>query len=132
MNPPLPKKPLLLIGLILAITLDTAVQLCWKAAEPRHASPGGVIIATILSPWFAGVVVMMICQLFNWMMVLSLADVSLAQPITALVYVTVAVMSFFLWHETLTLSQMLGVGSILIGVALVSRTHKIGTAGKPV
>jgi len=116
-------KVRLLLGLVLAVLLDTAVQLCWKAAEPQNSTPVGVILATMTSPWFAGVVLMMICQLFNWMMVLSLADVSLAQPITALGYVTVAAMSFWLWHETLTTVQMLGVGCILMGVVLVSRTH---------
>jgi len=124
LNPSSSNKPLLLIGLILAILLDTAVQLCWKAAEPRQATPGGVIFATITNPWFVGVAVLMVCQLFNWMMVLSVADVSLAQPITALGYVTVAVMSFVLWHETLTIEQTVGVGSILAGVALVSQTHR--------
>lgn len=113
---------------MLAVLLDTAVQLCWKAAEPLHATPGGVILVTVTSPWFLGAVVMMICQLFNWMMVLSLADISLAQPITALGYVTVAAMSFWLWHETLNAVQMLGVGCILLGVVLVSRTHGLRAA----
>jgi drug/metabolite transporter (DMT)-like permease len=58
--------------------------------------------------------------------VLSLADVSLAQPITALGYVTVACMSYLLWHETLTIVQIIGIGSILIGVSLVSSTHRSG------
>ncbi|MGC8560661.1 MAG: EamA family transporter [Phycisphaerae bacterium] len=118
------KKWLLVIGLLLAVGLDTAVQLCWKAAVPQQATPAEVIFSTLSNPWFWAVPIMMLCQLFNWMGVLSIADVSLAQPITALGYVTVAVMSYFLWHETLTAVQMLGIGCILIGVLLVSRTHR--------
>ncbi len=121
---PMRKKWLLVIGLLLAVGLDTAVQLCWKAAVPRQATPAGVILATLVNPWFWAVPVMMLCQLFNWMGVLSVADVSLAQPITALGYVTVAAMSYVLWHETLTGVQVLGIGCILIGVLLVSRTHR--------
>ena len=122
---------MLCVGLAIAIGLDTAVQLCWKAAVPLSGSPLTILAGTAENPLFAAAAVLMICQLLNWMTVLSVADVSLAQPITAMGYITVAIASFYLWHETLTPLQVGGIALILFGVLLVSRTHRPQAGGMP-
>ena len=50
------------------------------------------------------------------------ADLSFAQPFTALSYVTVLALSHLLLHEHLSAGRMGGVGLILTGVFLISRT----------
>ncbi len=117
----------LLFGLFLAIALDTAVQLTWKVAAarlPDSVDAAAIAAAVINDPIFAAVAVLMLSQLFNWLRVLSWADVSFAQPITALSYVSVCALSAHWLGEGLDAIQMLGIGAILAGVWLVSRTHR--------
>ena len=62
-------------------------------------------------------------QFFNWMIVLAHADLSYAQPITALSYVTVSVASMAIFHEYLSPLRLVGLAMILIGVWVISRTN---------
>ena len=61
-------------------------------------------------------------QLLNWIKVLALIDLSFAQPMTALSYVSVLTCSSLLLHEKVSLSHTVGILFILGGVFLVSRT----------
>ena len=60
-------------------------------------------------------------QLFNWLKVLERADLSYAQPITSLSYVSVCILSAALLHEHIGASKTIGVLCVLCGVLLVSR-----------
>jgi len=62
-------------------------------------------------------------QFFNWMIVLAHADLSYAQPITALSYVTVSAASMAIFHEYLSPLRLVGLAMILIGVWVISRTN---------
>lgn len=113
-------------GLAIAIILDTAVQLCWKVAASQAAPCAGLIetAATVLGqPIFYATVIMFIMQLVNWMKVLSGADLSYAQPITSLSYISVAFLSALWLKEILSMTQMAGICLILGGVFLISRTE---------
>src|SRR5689334_20716682 len=86
----------LLIGLAVAIVLDTALQLVWKtgvAAIPETSSPWETIVAVARAPIFLVVAALMAAQLVNWLKVLDHADLSYAKPFTSLGYVTVCVLS---------------------------------------
>jgi drug/metabolite transporter (DMT)-like permease len=61
-------------------------------------------------------------QLFNWMRVLARADLSFAQPFTAISYITVLAISCHSLNESLSVSKMFGVALILVGVFFISRT----------
>lgn len=61
-------------------------------------------------------------QLFNWMYVLARADLSYAQPITALANISVVTISSRYLHEQLSPLRILGVALILIGVFFISQT----------
>ena len=114
----LPRK--LVFQLALAIVLDTAVQLTWKAAaEPLPA----------LSPLLLVVAVLFACQLFNWLQVLETSDLSFSQPITALSLVTVFILSATYLGESVDLPKILGTGFVLAGVWFISRTdHDSGSS----
>jgi drug/metabolite transporter (DMT)-like permease len=113
------------IGLVLAIALDTSAQLCWKAAT-FHASVSPsmwqTLAITFRQPLFLITVFLIIVMFFNWMTVLSNADLSYAQPITALSYVTVSVAAVALFGENIPPQRTIGIIMILFGVWFISGT----------
>ena len=66
-------------------------------------------------------------QLVNWIRVLARADLSFAQPFTALGYVTVLAVSRHSLQEEISAMKILGVMLIFLGVFFISRTpHQTG------
>ncbi|HEX9463403.1 MAG TPA: hypothetical protein VGB82_12465 [Alphaproteobacteria bacterium] len=123
----------LITGLILAIVLDTAVQLTWKVAAARIPSTfdlSATALAAVHDPIFIAVAVLIAAQLINWLRVLDLADLSYAQPITALSYLSVCFLSAKYFGETLEVGQLVGLGLIFAGVWLVSRTDHATPSAK--
>jgi drug/metabolite transporter (DMT)-like permease len=117
----------LVIGLTLAVVFDTIQQLAWKVgmdAIPESASPWGLVEAATREPLLGLVAALMVVRLINWLRVLKLADLSYAQPITSLSYVTVTVASALFLHETLTSLQIVGMAIIMAGVWCISQTKE--------
>jgi drug/metabolite transporter (DMT)-like permease len=115
-------------GLTLAIALDTAVQLSWKSTvstAPDTASPVELVRSVLSQPLFYCTIAMFLMQFFNWMRVLSKAELSFVQPITAMSYVTVSVCSVWLLHEHISLLQSSGIMLILLGVWFISQTNNM-------
>ena len=115
----------LVFGLALAIILDTFVQLTWKVAVstlPSLTSLWDFLGAILHRPIFLLVAALQVGQLFNWLKVLDHADLSYAQPITSLSYVSVCLCSALFLNESIDGLQTLGIGLILAGVWFISRT----------
>ena len=115
-------------GLLLAILIDTALQLCWKSAVlslPNDGSPWLNLHAVLQSPLFIFVIFLMACQFFNWLMVLGNADLSYAQPVTSLSYVSVFCLSVIYLKEGTDLIQVAGILLVLAGVWFISQTDHI-------
>jgi uncharacterized membrane protein len=53
-------------------------------------------------------------------LVLEQSDLSAVQPLTALSYVTVVLCSFWLFHEPLDVTRVLGIIFVMCGVGLVA------------
>jgi drug/metabolite transporter (DMT)-like permease len=123
------KLPLrLTVGLALAIALDTAVQIFWKTAVdavPVADSAGTTAWALLQHPLIIAVIVLKIGQLFNWLMVLAHADLSYAQPITSLSYVSVCILSVVYLHERVDSLEVAGVSLMLAGVWFVCSTDHV-------
>ena len=68
------------------------------------------------------VIFLMACQFFNWLMVLGNADLSYAQPVTSLSYVTVFCLSVLYLKEATDLIQIAGIVLVLTGVWFISQT----------
>ena len=117
------------LGLALAIILDTGVQLCWKQAVlPGEGSAFlTVIVSTLKQPVFWAAMFMFGAQFYNWIKVLAKADLSYAQPITALSYVSVTVLSVLFLHEQVNIYRLLGIACILLGVWFICRTQHCTT-----
>ncbi len=115
----------IVVGLAIAIALDTACQLLWKYAVidlPDAADYGRMAQDALRQPLFVLVVAIMGIQLLNWMLVLARCDLSFAHAITALSYVTVAATSVLWLGEWVDPYQAAGILLIFVGVWLVSRT----------
>ncbi len=115
-----------LLGLFLAIALDTGVQLSWKGAvlhAPDTANMRTIAIFTLRQPLFYAAMIMFIGQFFNWMWVLSKTDLSFAQPITALSFISVCALSTLWLHETVSPMRIFGIALILAGVWFISQTE---------
>ena len=118
----------LAVGLLLAIVIDTALQLVWKSAVlslPNDGSRWRNLQAILHSPLFIFVIFLMACQFFNWLMVLGNADLSYAQPVTSLSYVTVFCLSVLYLKEGTDLIQIAGILLVLAGVWFISRTDHV-------
>ena len=121
-----------ILGIVLAIVLDTVVQISWKEAVllvPDGASLVATAQNALLSPFFYLAMVAFAIQFVNWLRVLARADLSFAQPFTALSYITVLAISPFTVHEHVSVMRLLGVSLILVGVAFISRTSHSTTSG---
>jgi drug/metabolite transporter (DMT)-like permease len=119
-------------GLGLAILLDTIVQFTWKRAAdtvPASAGASQTLLLIVHQPLFQLTLLLWICQFVNWMLVLGNADLSFAQPITALSYVTVALVGWLGLHEHIPPLRIAGIALIVIGVWQMSRTHHVAVGG---
>lgn len=117
----------LVIGLAVAIALDTGLQLVWKtgiADLPDTSSLRELMVAVARHPIFILVVVLMAAQLVNWLKVLDHADLSYAKPFTSLSYVTVCVLSVVILGEHIAPLQILGIVIVVAGVWCVSQTGR--------
>jgi len=80
------------------------------------------VAATEFEPLVIGlVVVLFVAQLTNWLRVLELSDLSYAQPITALSYISVLGFSVAWLGEQLDPLKIAGIVLIMAGVWCISR-----------
>jgi len=117
----------LVIGLAVAIALDTALQLVWKtgvASIPDGLSVWETIVAVARTPIFLLIAALMAAQLVNWLKVLDHADLSYAKPFTSLGYVTVCILSVLWLEERIAPLQILGILVVVAGVTCVSMTPR--------
>jgi uncharacterized membrane protein len=115
-------------GLLLAILIDTAVQLVWKSviqSLPDDGSPWINVQAILHSPLAIFVIFLMACQFANWLTVLKNADLSYAQPVSSLSYVSVFCLSVLYLKEATDLIQIAGIIFVLVGVWFISQTDHV-------
>jgi drug/metabolite transporter (DMT)-like permease len=114
-----------IVGLVLAVVLDTFVQIAWKvtiSSVPLDSSLTVAAIGLLSRPLFYATMLAFGAQLWNWLRVLARADLSFVQPLTALSYITVLVFSSRWLHEHIAPTKVAGVSLILAGVYFISRT----------
>ncbi len=112
-----------IVVLTIAIALDTLSQLLWKLAAtrlPTTLTPDALLHSIARDPLPLLVIGVFVLQLINWLLVLERVDLSYAQPLTALSYVSVCLLSAWLFRERLDLHKGIGVLLVLVGVVLVS------------
>src|SRR5437763_8929681 len=83
---------------------------------------GGMVLAAISNPWLIFGVVLQASFFFIYLVLLTRDDVSLVLPLTAIDYLVVAVLAQYMLGEAVTPIRWAGMGLIVMGVGLLSRT----------
>jgi multidrug transporter EmrE-like cation transporter len=86
---------------------DNIVPIGWKLATEPHIVGG-------LACYVVSVVV--------WVMALSRVEVSVAYPLLSVGYVVNALAAWYLFGEAVTPMRLMGIGVIIVGVCLVTRS----------
>ncbi len=116
----------LIIGCVL---LNTVSQMLLKAGmnaigpfafTTQNVVPVGFKIVT--NPYIISGLACYVLSFTGWLLALSRFDVSVAYPLSSMGYVFTAIAGHYFLHENLSLTRVLGVGIIMIGVYLVSRS----------
>jgi drug/metabolite transporter (DMT)-like permease len=80
------------------------------------------LIPMFMNPYvFFGFAAFGLSSLF-WLIVLSRMELSLVYPLVSVAYVIVALFSYFVFKENVTLIRWVGVAVIMLGVFLISRS----------
>ncbi len=117
--------PLLLLGVL----LNAGAQILLKAGMDKighfdftwsNVWPIGLQVA--MSPYVIMGIFSYVISVVVWILVLSRTEVSIAYPMVSLGYVINALAAYYLLGESLTLTRLLGIAVILVGVYLVART----------
>ena len=88
---------------------------------PSHRL-GGMVARALSNPWLILGVALQASFFVIYLLLLSRADVSLVLPLTAVDYIVVAVLAQYLLGESVTMIRWAGMGLIVAGVGLLSRT----------
>ncbi len=116
----------LLTGLFAAVLFDTLLQVTWKSAvldTPSDPAPLAAIGSLLSNPAVLGIVAIMALQFFNWLMVLSEADLSYAKPVASLSYACVPIVSVLMLNEAVDGFEIAGVVFVIAGVWFISQTN---------
>ena len=117
-------------SLILAgVLLNAAAQLLLKAGtnavgqfefSAANIVPVGLRLA--LEPFILSGVACYVVSLVVWIMALSRVEVSIAYPMLSIGYVINAVAAWYLFGEAVSVTRLVGIGIIIIGVYVVARS----------
>lgn len=115
--------------LMCGVLLNTGAQLGLKAATratgPINVAVGNMRPAAIAlagEPAFWAALAAYGLSVLVWIIGLSRVPVSQAYPLLSLGYVVTAVLAWWLLGEALSAARMTGIGIIIVGVVLVTRS----------
>ena len=81
-----------------------------------------MVTRAVANPWLILGVVLQASFFFIYLTLLSRADVSLVLPLTAVDYIVVTILAQYVLGEVVTPVRWAGVGLIVAGVGLLSRS----------
>lgn len=117
-------------GLVLAgVLLNAAAQLLLKAgtnALGPLVAPSGDYVSLV---WRVATEIHILggmsayaLSIGIWILALSRVDVSIAYPMLSIGYVVNAVAAWYLFGEAVTVTRLIGIGVIILGVYIVARS----------
>ena len=121
-------KTLLLVVVAVAlggaghVMLSKSIRPVGDLTEAPTGRLGGMVGRALSSPWLVAGIALQALFFVTYLMLLSRADVSQLLPMTALDYIVVALLAQWILGEVITPARWAGIGLIVVGVALVSRT----------
>ena len=102
--------------------LSKGMRTVGDLTEAPAAHVGGMVARAVSNPWLLLGVALQASFFFLYLALLSRDDVSKVLPMTAFDYIVVAVLAHVMLAEPITPARWTGIGFIVAGVALVSRT----------
>ncbi|HET9763772.1 MAG TPA: SMR family transporter [Casimicrobiaceae bacterium] len=117
------------VFILAGVLLNASAQLLLKAGTnavgrfeitAQNILPVGLKLA--FEPHILGGVACYVVSLVVWLVGLSRVDVSVAYPMLSIGYVINAVAAWYLFGESLTAQKLIGIGFIVAGVVLVTRS----------
>jgi multidrug transporter EmrE-like cation transporter len=116
------------VMLIGGVLLNATAQLMIKAGTtalgtlwPEDANAFINVFRIVFQPWIFGGLLCYVVSVGLWIIVLSQVPVSMAYPMLSIGYIFNAVAAFVLFREVLSVTQMAGIGVIILGVILITR-----------
>ena len=115
--------------LMLGVFLNATAQLLLKAGtnavgqfdfNAGNIVPVGMKLA--LEPHIIGGLACYVVSVVVWILGLSRVEVSVAYPMLSLGYVLNAAAAWYLFGETVSVTRLLGIGVIIVGVYIVARS----------
>jgi drug/metabolite transporter (DMT)-like permease len=115
--------------LFLALRAGGNLALAWgtKRLPQKLAADPLIYLRSMLDPFVALGVLLLIVALLARLALLSVADLSFVLPMTAVGYVLAALLGRVVLHETVSTQRWLAVTLIFAGAALVSATPQSTT-----
>jgi drug/metabolite transporter (DMT)-like permease len=104
------------------VLLAKGMKTVGDLTEAPTSMIGGMVVRAVSNPWLLFGVVLQASFFFMYLTLLSRADVSKILPMTAFDYIVVALLAQYLLGEPVTAGRWTGIGFIVLGVFLVSRT----------
>ena len=104
------------------VLLAKGMKTIGDLTEAPASLVGGMVGRTLSNPWVLVGVALQAGFFFMYLTLLSRADVSKILPMTAFDYIVVALLAQLLLAEPVTPARWSGIGLIVLGVFLVSRT----------
>ena len=104
------------------VLLSKGMKTVGDLTEAPTSRIGGMVGRTVTNPWVLTGVVLQASFFFLYLTLLSRADVSKILPMTAFDYIVVALLAQMFLAEPVTPARWTGIGLIVLGVFMVSRT----------
>lgn len=116
-------KSFLLVGFSLLMLFDTLAQVCFKLTA-IHAQPLEMTLRwsgrVFFNPWVYGAFLGYIGAFFTWMTLLKRLSIGTSFAVSHIEVVSVMLVSFWLFNESLTLSKIIGAVLILAGIIVLA------------
>lgn len=90
--------------------------------EISMAAVPSIVLRMATSPWVVGGLFVYVSGIFFWLLALNRVDLSYAYPFASLSYVLIFFSSWLMLGERISLSRVMGMIVICLGVVLVARS----------
>lgn len=117
--------PLILLGVLLNAVAQLALKQGMRQIghfEFVFGSIGRVLFAVAFNGYIWAGLTCYVISVIVWLLVLSRVEVSYAYPLLSVGYIVTACAGWLLFQESLSLTRLLGIAIICLGVFLITRS----------
>ncbi|MFC3886484.1 EamA family transporter [Bacillus songklensis] len=113
----------MIYGLVLLnICVLVTGQILWKIAVSSIQEWNmQSALSLVISPFFIGGAFLYVLATGLWLVILSKLPLSVAYPFQSISYVFGAVAAYFIFKETISIQQWIGIAVIIFGVYLIAK-----------